>query len=359
MHKKSIIRITAALTGCILIASGCIRPEALDPDGEAICFDAGSTLLRNDAINTKATPLPNNTHFGVFAYRWGWSDQRKPDYMFNVDVCYDGSTYSYSPTRFWPPTSTKLSFWAYSPYDDSADLLARGSTVTAYTKSTKNLPDIRFTVDGNTDVMYSNLVTNQTYASNGGVVPLTFTHALSLVDVYAQKDDAGNNYTVQLNTVRFDGLYATAILQSSADWSDWSWYTWSGDRRNYTVWADDPNNNSDDIVLAHNSPTLLTSTPQTKLMLLPQSLSNDACRLHVEFTLTYTTHDDELDENVEHVVPTSRDVYLRNVFSGLANVTWAKNAHYTLTIEISPNKPILFTVTWSDWGDAHNYFLSN
>lgn len=353
-----IIRIMGTvLTGALLLA-GCsvwLDDPARTTDfasDEAIGFSAGSSLLLDDVEPTKTT-LPNNTHFGVFAYKYNWNTGRKPDYMFNVDVAYDGSTYSYSPTRYWPPTSTKLSFWAYSPYDASADLLVAGSTTTAYAKNKANLPDIRFTVDGHTDVMYSNLVTNQTSATNGGVVPLTFNHALSLIDVYAQKDDAGGNYTVQLNSVRFDGLYATAILKSS----DWSWYTWSGERRNYTVWADDPNSNSDDIVLAHNSPTLVTSTEQTKLKLLPQSLSNDACRLHLEFTLSYTTHDDELDEDVEHVVPTSRDVYLRDVFSGLADVTWVKNAHYALTIAISPNKPILFTVSWTSWGDAHNYSL--
>ena len=352
--SRCVTFLKAAVLLCTLLPAGCSGTLEPVSEQDEIRFDTRSLLL-DDAIQTKTSPLPSNTHFGVFAYRWGWNTTRKPDYMFNVDVLYDGSTYSYSPTRFWPPSSTKLSFWAYSPYDASANLLARGSTVTAYTKSTQNLPDIRFTVDGHTDVMYSNLVTNQTYATNSGVVPFTFNHALSLVDVYAKKDDSAGYFTVQLNSVRFDGLYATAILQSS----DWSWYTWSGDRRNYSAWADDPNDNSDNIILAHNSPTLLTSTPQTKLMLLPQSLSNDACRLHIEFTLTYTTHDDELDQDIEHVVPTSRDVYLRDVFSGLANVTWIGNAHYALTITISPNKPILFTVSWSSWGDSHNYFLSS
>ena len=341
-----IIRIIGATLCCALLMAGCSK-ELHDPvqPAEAISFDAGSSLLLNDAPASRTT-LPANTHFGVFAYKWGWSTSRKPDYMFNVDVEYDGSSYTYSPARFWPPSSTKLSFWAYCPYDASADLLAAGTPSTTYTKSTPNLPDIRFTVDGYTDVMYSNLVTNQTYASNGGVVPLTFNHALSLVDVYAQKDDSSDHFTVELNSVRFDGLYGTAILQNS----NWQWYSWSGERRNYSAWSGNRE-------LVHNSPTLLTNTPETKLMLIPQSLSNDACRLHLEFTLTYTTHDDELDEDVEHVVPTSRDVYLRDVFAGLADVKWTENAHYALTINISPNKPILFTVSWTAWGDYHNYSL--
>ncbi len=355
--KDRIIRILATTLGALLIAAGCSKAPygPASEQEQPISFDAGPALLRNDAQLTRTSPLPANTHFGVFAFlqtnNGNWSAGRKPNYMFNVDVRYDGSTYSYSPTRFWPPTSSKLSFWAYSPYDASADLLKKGNTATAYTNNTANLPDIRFTVDGNTDVMYSDMVKNQTFASNGGVVPFTFNHALSLVDVEAEKVDAAGRYTVKLTSVSFKGLYMTAILSSSADWTSWSWSNYSGSRQNLLVWQDDPGDNSDDKVLAHSSPVSVGS-----VMPLPQSLSDDAARLRVEFQFSYL--EDPSDENSRVTISTFREVFLRDVFTTNPS-EWTKNSHYTLTIQISPDKPIQFTVSWSDWGADYNYHLSS
>ena len=351
MLNRIILKMATTL-GALLIAAGCSKaPYGPTSEQTPISFDAGPAYLLNDAMATRTSPLPANTHFGVFAFlqpdNGTWNSDRTPNYMFNVDVNYNGSTYSYLPVRFWPPTSTKLSFWAYSPYDASADLLKRGSTTTAYTSTTKNLPDIRFTVDGNTDIMYSNLVKDQTSATNGGVVAFTFNHALSLVDVLAEKVDSDGRFTVKLTSVSFNGLYVTAILRGS----NGSWINYSGSRQNLFVWQDDPGDNSDDKILAHNSSLSVGS-----VMPLPQSLSDDATRLRVEFDVSYL--EDPADENTLVSYSTFREVYLRDVFEA-ASATWTKNSHYTLTIQISPGKPIQFTVSWGDWGADHNYHLSS
>ena len=99
MKKSSIIRIAAAAAGALLIVAGCA--VRLDPaegtGGGAIGFTAGSALLRDDA--TKA-PLTTPVHLGVFCYKQpgtvgspgAWNATRKPDYMFNLDVNFDGSS---------------------------------------------------------------------------------------------------------------------------------------------------------------------------------------------------------------------------------------------------------------------------
>lgn len=350
-----------------LLLAGCGGTLDPTPEQNAIRFGAGSTLLQDENVTKTSTPLSDPVVFGVFAYRYSWNTDRKPSFMFNQSVSFNGSAYSYSPTRYWPG-SDKLNFWAYSPYSASPDLRVANSNTT-FTSNSKSLPDINVTVDGHTDYRVTNLVQNQTYRNTNsgynGTVLMPFNHTLSLIDVNVDKDDSSDHYTVTMKSVRFDGLYMAGLLRWDSSGNTWDWASLSGSRQNITVWADDPGTNSDDVVLVHSSDIAhsnaisLTSTPSTKLMLLPQSLNDDACRLHVEFTLGYTTHDDVLDVDVEHNVETSRDVYLRDVFAGLTDVTWLKNNHYTLTITISPNKPILFTVSWSSWGDAHNYFLSN
>ena len=361
----------------ILLLAGCGGTLDPTPEQHAISFGAGSTLLQDEDVTKTSSPLSETVIFGVFAYLQpgtvgspgSWNNNRTPNFMFNLDVGYNHSTgvYYYAPTRFWPSPENRLSFWAYSPWENSPTL-RRANYSTAFTNTTKGLPDIIETVDGHTDFRITNLVKDQTYSSTNsgydGTVLLPFNHTLSLIDVNVDKDDSSDHFTVKMKSVRFDGLYMTGLLRWSSSPNTWDWASLSGGRQNVTVWADNPNTNSDDVVLAHSSDlehssaTLLTSTPATKLMLLPQSLSDDACRLHVEFTLSYTTHDDVNDVDVQHSVDTSRDVYLRDVFDTLPSVTWTKNSHYNLTITISPNKPILFTVSWSSWGDAHNYFIS-
>lgn len=355
-----IIRIMATAIGCALLLAGCsLRLENPASDmaqdsGVPISFNAGSALLLYDAQQTKAEYYDDSS-FGVFAFKQSggnWSQLNskkwKPDFMFNQEVHHSSGAYTYAPTRYWPNAAVNtLTFWAYSPYDANANLLVSG-TSTPYTSDSVGLPDIRFTADGQTDLLYSDIEADQTYASNSGEVAFDFIHALSLVELKAEKIDEDGLYGVTMKKVSFKGIYATGVLKSS----DWSWYNYSGSRQDLPVWEDDPDDDSDDVVLAHG-----TATPLASVMPLPQDLTNDACWLHVEFEVSY--HEDPLDPSSAVLsYTTSRNVYLRDVFYS-AGSAWAKNTHYTVTLQISPDRPIQFTVSWDDWGAEHNYHLSS
>jgi len=365
-----IIRIMATAAGCALLLAGCslrLDDPALEmaqETGVTINFDAGSALLLDDAKRTKAAYY-DDTSFGVFAFKQSggtWSQLNskkwKPNFMFNQEVHYSSGVYTYSPTRYWPDAAVNtLTFWAYSPYDASADLLVRG-TSNAYASTSVGLPDIRFTADGHTDLLYSDVEADQTSASNSGEVHFDFNHALALVELKAEKIDEDGLYGVTMKGVSFKGIYATAILRhsiaspASPANPAWSWDNYSGSRQDLPVWEDDPDDDSDDVVLAHG-----TATPLASVMPLPQDLTNDACWLHVEFEVSY--HEDPLDPSSAVLTyTTSRNVYLRDVFY-TAGSAWAKNSHYTVTLQISPDRPIQFTVSWDDWGAEHNYHLSS
>ena len=350
MTRNSIIRIAAAAAGALLIGAGCTA--RLDPaeetGGGAIGFSAGSTLLRDDA--TKA-PLSEPAHLGVFCYRQAgtvgspgaWSTSRTPDYMFNQDVYFDGSSYTYSPVRFWPSPETTLSFWAYSPRLETPELLVQNSS-TAFTSASSGIPDIRYTTDGHTDFMVSDLVKDQTYSTNSGVVELPFGHAMSKVDVNVNKQDPTSKYTVTLKAVSFNGIYHTGTIRWDTSLETWDWALWSGLRQNLSVWEDDPDDDSDDIVLASANQALPAVMP------LPQSLTDASARLHVEFSVSY--------EGILHERSTTREVLLSRVFEE-AGAAWNRNSHYTLNITISPDDPIEFTVIWSDWGDVYNFHITD
>lgn len=337
MHNHSIIRIAAA--ACTLLLAGCTA--RLDPaeDGTNICFTAGSALLRDDEQTTKSEPYPAGTSFGVFAYKGNMNSSNNnlaPSFMFNVEVAYNGAAYTYSPIRFWPDVSEKLTFWAYSPYSASP-VIYKANTTTAFSSTTKGIPDIQYTADGQTDFLVSDIVKNQTKNSNSGLVVMPFNHALSKVDVTVNKDDPTSKYTVKLKAVRFDGIYSTAILRSS-EWTDHS-----GARGNLVLYADDPADATDDITLTASAQSLPTVIP------LPQDLNNAAARLHVEFTVSFA--------GISHERTTAREVLLSKVFEN-AGARWDRNAHYTLELTISPDDPIEFTVSWSNWGDVFNYNIT-
>lgn len=327
------------MAGALLLAGCAARLDPVEKDFDApIDFSAGSSLLRDDATATKGA-YPAGTSFGVFAYKGnmnGPGNNLAPGFMYNVEVSYDGATYTYSPVRFWPAVSEKLSFWAYSPYSASPVLYKAGTT-TAFTSTTKTIPDIQYTADGQTDFMVSDVVKNQTKNSNSGLVVMPFNHALSKVDVTVNKEDPTSKYTVKLKAVRFDGIYSTAILRSSG------WADHSGPRGNLVLYADDPADNTDDITLTSSAQPLATVIP------LPQDLTNAAARLHVEFSVSY--------EGISHERTTAREVLLSKVFEE-SGAKWEKNAHYTLELTISPDDPIEFTVSWSNWGDVFNYNIT-
>lgn len=345
-----IIRIAASALGAALLLAGCAKEPGPAPTELPVSFSAGSPLLRDDA--TKAL-LAAGTSFGVFAYYQpgtegspgAWNANRTPDFMYNQQVLYNGSTYTYAPTRFWPSAGNRITFWAYCPYSASPDFLKAGAT-TAYTSGTKKLPDIRFSVtDGTVDFMTSDLVKNCTRPGNNAPVEFTFRHALSLIDIKIDKQDPTSKYTVMLKSIRLDGICMSAILRNPS-WSTWnpSWAEWS-DRQNFTIFADDPSDDTDDIELSRSTPHAFDG-----VMLMPQSLSHEDAKLHVEYSISYA--------GILHERTTAYEAPLSTVFED-ASSRWDKNHHYTLTLTVVPDDPIEFTVSWSDWGDDFNYHITS
>ena len=141
MFRIIIIRIAAAMAGALLLAGCTARLDPVEKQGgkTPVSFSAGSSLLRDDSPATKAEAYPAGTSFGVFAYK---GSNVAPNFMYNVEVTHDGTSYTYSPIRFWPAVTEKLTFWAYSPYTASPILFKAGTT-TAFTSTTKGIPDIQ------------------------------------------------------------------------------------------------------------------------------------------------------------------------------------------------------------------------
>ena len=162
--------------------------------------DDGWTELNSDrpisfasGVTTKATSdLPNNTYFGVFAfmqngiigsYTGAWADLATkhwtPNFMFNQKVNFKNSNYTYSPLRYWPPSSENtITFWAYHPFDSNLGFLAANSTTESYKKTSVGLPDISFSTDGRKDLLVADLVPDQSRSTTFDPVAFTSSRPL-------------------------------------------------------------------------------------------------------------------------------------------------------------------------------------
>lgn len=342
---KSIIRIAASVLGAALLLAGCAKqPDPASAEGNnPISFDAGSPLLRDD-VTKASTPPPSGTHIGVFAYLQPgtvgspgvWNNTRTPDLMFNQDVYYNGSTYTYSPTRFWPATGTTISFWAYCPY--SSATVFKATNGSAYTRTTTGWPDMQFSVtDGSTDLLSTNKMTSLTRPANN-TVSLTLRHRLSKISVNICKQDPSSRYTVTLKTIRFDGIYMTADIRPDVSWRNYS------NRDNFPVYTDAPDDNTDDVVLTTSMQAV------RNVMLIPQDLNYENAKLHVEYSISYS--------GILHERTNAWELPLSEVFTDNSS-KWTANKHYTLNLTVVPDDPIEFTVSWSDWGDVYDYHITS
>ena len=335
---------TFVLALCLLAGiAACSKEVDAAPEPE----DDGWTVVNSDvpvcfstSLNTASTraALPANTTFGVFAYYTGTSTYRassKPNFMYNEDVHYDGSTYTYAPVKYWPNTNKeKISFWAYAPYDANLEALAAG-TSTAFTNTTGGYPDIRFTVtDGQTDFLIATPVPNMRKPAVNSPVSLTFNHVLSDIDFKVKKVDAGGNYTVVLKSISFEYIYLSGDYRNSTQ----TWIVGRGGTAGLPVFSGSQTVTTSEAAVVDN----LGET--VHVMPIPQDVSGDL--IEAKLRIVYT-------QQVGSSSP------LENICICDLSGSWVKNNHYTYRITITPNLPIEFTVDKFPWGDNHNIYIDN
>lgn len=123
MLRRIFLLITAAL---LLVA--CQQDAGDQTDGyiqssEAICFDAAT-----DGAETRAAGEINDNAalqekgFGVFACHTGKESYENAtvssDFMYNQQVTYASSAWTYSPVKYWPNNADEhISFFAYAPHE--------------------------------------------------------------------------------------------------------------------------------------------------------------------------------------------------------------------------------------------------
>ena len=150
----------------------------------AFVSDIDANPLAGDSRNaTRATPqddIGSYGNFGINAYLYSgsWSENLKPEFMYNVDVCereFVNGKELWKPTRtyYWPEKGGKLRFFAYAPYN------ATGLTLSG--PDVAGTPRLDYVVPSDAANQCDLLAAaSDEYAdSNKGPISLTFDHILT------------------------------------------------------------------------------------------------------------------------------------------------------------------------------------
>ena len=390
-HVERSRNISLVLAAVLLAAAGCVRIETNGMSDNPMRFSTytpRSTKAAAEPGVVSAGALPSNTSFGVFAFyqpgtvgsvtgRWGNGGSRsswKPDYMFNEQVDFDGTSYTYSPLRYWPSNEENtISFWAYWPIEfynasnnsgtlkfyDAASYQSNPATATAYTSNSTGLPVVEYTVSTTPSLQYDLLFdsfanTDKTYdncSPSPGTIPLTFRHVLSQIEfrIIADGEALPDNATIDITRFELSGVYSKGTcLSPGASFAD------PEDAEDY--WQVDRSNPNPTAV------TIPTGANSSVLILMPQALPEDTGTLHskVGLTMEYdivfpAAHDPEHatikyeDNLVENVFlwRKKRDGHPEDIAYGVE--AWLPGRKYVYNIDVGLDKIEFSEVVEESW----------
>ena len=321
----------------LLLSTACVKTPGPDDGGgydwSVLCGPDPIVFGSNIAEPATKAPLPSDTSFGVFAFyqpgviggaagAWGDGSAWTPNFMYNQEVEYDGSAYTYSPIKYWPnnPENT-VTFWAYYPYDDARiDRFRQSNSSTTYSNEAHNIPDIQYTTNGHTDFLVSDPVCDQSKHAINSPVSFTFRHAMSLVDFTVRKQDPGNQFEITLTSIVIKDIYSSGVYNQQL-----GWIARLGDKGNLSAYT------------GSLATSVTPSSPIGSVIPLPQTLRFSSAKLYVTYTqkLAGDLGDAPVFENQVEI--------------GEITHIWEKNRHYTYNITINPGNPILFTADVVVW----------
>lgn len=321
--------------------------------------------------------LPGGTQAGVFGYHTastGWTSTSSADFMYNLPMDVQtttgsGNALDYpsdSPKRYWPNDDSKLSFWAYYPWnatvsDDKAGA-DNGININATRiDNGKGMGSILFTMKEDSreqvDFMVSDLVPDQTKADHQPAsesdapkpVSFTFHHMLSQIRIYIHEnlgntetnewDEATLNTKVELRNIATQGTLTPQETYPDNNYRSWGWSTVP---LSETGTATDPTQTGTALIEAYQTATLeFTETtidgktksvpntaigfpPVNTLYVIPQVINGGTSGTSPLIKVTVN------DKNNK---PATLTAYL-------SDITWLPNHIYTycITIDLSPGQ---------------------
>lgn len=344
------IRIAAALAGCILLWTGCIRTGALDPAitpdpvspgsgpaAEAPINFTASPLLRDDA--TKSGEIKTDFENTDCFYAYGTKTiGGVPSVVFNGDaVTYDGSAWDYSPHRFWDSNASVYDFLAVTGPSSTSGIRLDGTNPLA------------IDVDYNALVAQYDLMaaSHRRSSGNTSVVNLTFHHVLSAVDVTIYNDSPALDIT--LLSYGFRHIYTFGRLEAEAVGGDSPSISWDpqSDATN-TVLGSNPEPDASLPHVSEGSSSFYPATTVTDLM-VPQSLEVHGTAVP-SLVLEYQYMDGTETVTVSNTITLSE---IKMFGTDNFITEWSPGTRYHYELHLRMGGGIRIHVTTTEWDVIH------
>lgn len=269
-------------------------------------------------VGSRAEQLMNNeklqeTGFGVIASytaQDAFGDTSLPNFMYNQHVTYNGTTWEYTPVKYWPNNGgDKVSFFAYAPF--TSEFGTTGITGLSANTAAGD-PTLSYVMDTDaakhTDVLYAVAQKDLTKQAIDGVVKLQFKHAMSritferelLVDGVANTPaaraagDLAAETTVTINSVTFSS--AKFGVSGTLNLNDGTWKDVTTGKIAYVLGTSDFVENSNVITNANKGVAQL-SKDESSLMIIPVAKDDAENGSNGSITIDYNvvTTDANLD----------------------------------------------------------------
>ena len=360
------------IAAAAILAAACAKTyEVKETTSPAIGFGTWSELFTK-ARTQGSSAFASGDNFAVYGYK-DMSDDSDPQTVFDdvVVSTANGTTWTYTTSRFWDSNYDKYIFYAVSPAP-----VGTNGTVNPQTGA---ITSATITFAGNdNDILVADKKQvdkgSAPYFNNYATVPLVFNHVASLVDIKVKKAPGLHDATVTVSALSLGNIENSGALSvSSAYTSTHPVVSWDGTATaSYGPGSGvTPVDISSPITIAEDSdfdPTSPT-TPDASTFLVnglivkPQTFDTTSDpAVSQKITLTYTI-----------AVAGSADVEYANCVLYLADfddvnddaqddtkvASWEPGKHYTFYITLDAHK-IDFEASITGWTpvSGYNYLLN-
>ena len=351
--KRYILIVAAAA----IAAVSCSRTYDVNPAGEGAEIGFGTwaenlTKARVQGSNT----FTNGDDFAVYGYKEVTSPASKTTVFDDVVVSTtNGTTWTYTPTRFWDPSTDSYTFFAVSPA-----AIGTAATVDA---QTGEITSESITFAGNDNDILVADKKEVAKANYGETVPIVFNHVASLVDFKVDKDANLGNAVLAITSFSISNIDKIGTFGvSDAYTSSHPVVTWNCD--NSDVANLGTYTNTSGVTSVATLPKNVANTAGAEFLInnlvaMPQEFrtSGNKQTVNIEYTITdeasnVSTYTKSFDLKLFDDVDDSDNE--DTIIAG-----WEAGKHYTFIITIDANK-IDFSASITPWVTAtgYNYLLN-
>lgn len=316
-------------------------------EGTAIGFGTWTETLTKVRTQGSST-FESGDDFAVYGYTYVTSSDTKTTVFDDVDVNFDGSDWSYSPTRFWDQATDSYTFYAVSP-------TAVGTAATVDPK-TGVISSASITFAGNdNDILVADekTVAKGNYGSD---VALVFNHIASLVDFKVKKHTNLGSATVKITSFGLSNIDNTGTFAVGTYTSTHPDVVWTATAHTGAY------SNTSGVTSVATLPTNVGTSGDfviNNLVAMPQTFRTDSNIQTVSIAYTITDEASNVSTYTStfnlKLFDTTDDTGNNDILIG----GWEAGKHYTFIITIDAQK-IVFTASITDWATpstAYNYLV--